>query len=380
MNLRLIAAASLFALISLTACVRPATPEGWSGGVVAEDRLYIGTMEGDLRALDINTGETIWRFELRGEDREHAIYGRPAIVGDTLYVGDYDGTLYALRTLDREEIWDTRVGDAQHIVGGPTIVDDMVLVGSSDGNMYAFDATDGSQRWSFPSGNSVWSTPTVVDGVAYFGSLDHNVYAVRLEDGSKAWSFPTGGAITAVPVVASGRVYVGSFDSVFYAIDARSGRKVWSFDGASKWYWGGAVATEDTIFAPSLDGVLYALDIDSGEVRWTLKTDAPLIGSPAVVSNRIAVPSMDGRVRVVRLQDGEDERQCNIGVKIRASLTAGEGKFIHEEVEYEGVIYLSASDHSIRALGVKQNGNPDEIWVHFTNEENPVPGDWVRSC
>ena len=47
---------------------------------------------------------------------------------------------------------------------------------------------------------------------------------------------------------------------------------------------------------------------------------------------------------------------------------------------HDGVVYVPASDHSIRALSIKENGNPDEEWVHFTNEEDPVARDWVRSC
>ena len=74
-------------------------------------------------------------------------------------------------------------------------------------------------------------------------------------------------------------------------------------------------------------------------------------------------------LRLVRLRDGSDERQCDVGVKLRASLS------VHEDF-----IYLAATDHTVRALRVKANGNPDEEWVHFTNEDDLVPPDWVPSC
>ena len=347
LDARLFLVAHLFALLSLVACARLGVPEGWSAGTVHGGRLYIGTMEGDLRALDISTGETVWRYELRGEETDRAIYGTPAVAGETLFVGGYDGILYAL-SLDGEEVWDTSVGNAEHIVGSPVVVDNLVLVGSSDGNLYAFDATEGSLQWTFATGNKVWSTPAVADGVAYLGSLDHNLYALKLEDGSEVWRFTAKGAITARPVVARGRVYVGTFDSVFYAVDARTGEEIWRFEEANKWYWGGALAHEDTIYAPSLDGNLYALDIDSGVLRWVLETGGPLVGSPAVIFDRIATPSLDGRLRLVRLRDGSDERQCDVGVKLRASLS------VHEDF-----IYLAATDHTVRALRVKANGNPD---------------------
>jgi outer membrane protein assembly factor BamB len=374
----LIVAAQLAVLLALAACARLGVPEGSSQGVVVDDTLYIGTMDGDLRALDIGTGETVWSFELRGEEpANRAIYGSPAVAGDALYIGGYDGILYAL-PLDGgdggdqvREIWDVIVGGGEPIVGSPVIADGLVLVGSSDGSLYAFDTSDGSFRWSFPTGNKIWSTPAVADGVAYFGSLGHKVYAVSVEDGIEVWPSPfeAQGAITATPLIVNGRVYVGAFDSVFYAIDAGTGREVRRFEGASKWFWGGAVAAGDTVYAPSLDGNLYALDIDTLELRWTLETGGPLVGSPVVVFDRIAVPSLDGWVRIVGLGEGLGEQKCNVGAKLRASLT------VHQDV-----IYLAAGDHSIRALRVKSNGNPDEEWVHRTDEDVTVPLDWVRSC
>ena len=381
---RLIVVAQLLLLLSLVGCARLGNPEGWSKGTVVGETLYIGTMEGDLRALDINTGDTIWTFELPGEDTQtRAIYGTPAVdvEGEMLYVGGYDGVLYALPLApdetrgDVRQIWDVRVGGGDHIVGSPVVAQvgdrGVVLIGSSDGKLYAYDAADGTFQWSFPTGNKIWSTPAVANGIAYIGSLDHSLYAVNVTDGSDAWPSPfsAGGAFTATPLIARGRVYAGAFDGVFYAIDAQTGSEVRRFEEASKWYWGGAIAVEDTVFAPSLDGNVYALDIDTLELRWTLKADDAVIGSPAIVHDRIAAPSMDGRVRLVRLTDGADEQQCNIGEKLRSSLA------VHDDV-----LYVSATDHSIRALRVKTNGNPDEEWVHFTDQEVSVPRDWVESC
>ena len=347
----------LLALVSLAACTRLGVPEGWPTAAVVGDTLYTGTMDGDVRALDAGTGELLWKFALRGEEVDPAIYGAPAIGDELLYVGGYDGFLYALTLADGLEVWNTSVGGSKPIVGGPVVADGLVLVGSSDGNLYAFDAAEGFFHWAFQTGAAVWSTPSVSDGVAYFGSLDHNVYAVDLRDGTKLWSFQAHGAVTASPVVARGRVYVGSFASVFFALDARTGKEVWRFDGADKWYWGGAVADESTIYAPSLDGNVYALDVDTGDLKWTLQTEGQIIGSPVVVSGRLAVPSTDERVRLVRLSDGLDERQYHVGSALKASLAA-EGN----------ILYVAAIDHSIRALKVTEIGGTTEKWVHETGE------------
>ena len=229
------------------------------------------------------------------------------------------------------------------------------------------------RKWRFPTGDKVWSTAAVADGVAYFGSMDKYVYAVNLEDGTEKWRFKTKGAVAASPLVARELVYVGSFDSVFYAIDAETGEMAWRFDGADNWYWGGAIADEDTIYAPSLDGSLYALDMDTGSVRWTLETEKAIVGSPAIVLDMIAVASSDGRVRLVRRSDGTDLDGCNIGEKIRTSLA-------ERVVGRNGFIYFAARDKSIRSLRIKPSGNPDEEWVHFTNEDDPLPRGLAPAC
>ena len=127
---------------------------------------------GEVRAIDVEDGSTIWRFALHGEERDRAVYGTPVLDGDTLYVGGYDSVLYAL-ALDGRDKWVEPLSDA--IVGGPAVADGVVVVGTSDGSLYALDAEDGSQRWRFTTGDKVWSTPALSEGVAYFGSLDHSV-------------------------------------------------------------------------------------------------------------------------------------------------------------------------------------------------------------
>lgn len=388
--------ALLFLTATLVACSRISNPAGWSGGVIADETLYIGTREGQVRALYIGRpdgrgemvaddgrelGEIIWEFDLRGEEQLRAIYGTPAVAGDVVYVGGYDGYLYALSrepdpNLLRQPklIWQERVGrgvdeDVDSIVASPVVADGLVLVASSDGYLYAYDIVERVEVWRFPTGDKIWSKPAVDNGAAYFGSLDKNVYAVRLEDGIELWRRATDGAVAAAPAVAGGRVYIGSLDSTFYALDAETGTVEWRFEESNNWFWGQAIVNEGTVLAPSLDGNLYALDAGTGDLQWFLETEGAIVGSPAVVFDMIAIPSNDGRVRVARLRDGAQLDACNLGESVRTPL-----------VEKDGHIYFSAQDHSIWSLRIKSNGNPDEIWVHLTNKDDPLPRGRALAC
>ena len=362
-------------LLALAACTRIGNPEGGSGGAVSGDALYIATRDGELVALDRSSGDKLWGFLLESEAKDLGIYGDPVVSGDVVYVAGYDGTVYALSTTETRGREPDVLADGRvpgNVVAGLVVADDVLLAGSSDGGLYAFDIVsepyfDIERREGplFETDGMVWSAPTVADGVAYFGSFDRGVYAVELEDGERRWRFPAGGGVVASPVVEDGLLYVGSIDGAFYAIDVSTGRAVWRFDGAANWYWGKALVSGGTVYAPSLDGNMYALDKQSGSLQWTLETDGELVGTPVIVRDFLAVPSLDGVLRLVNIGDGSVEFICDIEEALWSSL-----------VESDGVVYFRAHDRSIRALDVSQRGSPDERWQFKVRED---PGEQVVS-
>ena len=98
-------------LLFMVSCARGVgTPVGWSAGVVANDTLYIGTQDGEIRSVYIgpDTGDrflTDWTHVLGTEDNLVSVYGTPAISGEFLYVGGYDGRLYSLLLSNGELNW-----------------------------------------------------------------------------------------------------------------------------------------------------------------------------------------------------------------------------------------------------------------------------------
>ena len=377
-------ALALCALLALAACTTGTgcntvrTPEGWSSGAVSGDNLFIGTQQGEILAVEKQTGDLVWRRQLpTQEDTERAIYGRVAATGDAVFVGGYDGILYAYDT-DGDPIWQEPL--LGRIVGGPTVRDGYVFVGSGNvssgagigGALYAIDIATDDPAWTYRTDGPVWSPPTVSDGVVYAGSLDHSVYAVDIATGDGKWSFKSGGAVTSGIAVSDGLAIFGGFDSALYALDADSGDPVWRFDGASGWYWSAPLVADGVVYAPSLDGSLYALDADSGSLLWTFDSEGgQIVGSPVFVNELIAVPIADGgNSRVTLLEtNGSLLAACRIGDDVRTSL------------ESDGdLLYFSAKDSSIRALRIKGNGNPDEEWVFLTNEDDPRPSDRAKAC
>ena len=369
----------LILVIAAGGCAGIAVPQGWSGGLINQDKdtIYVGTAQGEMKAInilegdsrtsqyDLGPGEQLWTFNLKdmGHNAEQTdratIYGTPVIFEDRLYVGGYDGYVYVL-TLDGELLLEERIGDGDHIVGGPYVAGGNLLIGSSDGNLYALSSEDLTEKWVFSTGNKVWSTPVVDNGIVYFGSQDHVFYAINLNTGNKIWDFRVGGAITSTAVLFDGRVYIGSFDGIFYSIDGLTGKEISRFEGGKGWYWGTPITDGETIFIPSLNGSLYALSLDSLNPVWErpLETEGPIIGSPVIVGDFIAVPSRDEGVYLARLLDGRFEDRCDIDSPLRASLSA-----------VGNTIYFPVGN-SVRQLFVNPTGNFKGGWLHATDFES----------
>ena len=247
-----------------------------------------------------------------------------------VYFGTYDGLVFALDAETGREAWDGPTPIDGHIIGGVTLAGrdqcvgdqrglegDVLLVGSTDGILYALCTKDGSISWQFPQvGNvgEVWSSPTVEGNTVYFGTLDHNLYAISLEKGTPLWiePFSAGGAIVASPLVVDGKVYFGALDQMFYAVDARSGTTAWSrpFKGGG-WFWAGAVTHGNSIFAIDTSGRLYGLDKDTGLKQWEADVGGMVVSTPVLadfgVDVRLIVATKEGRLSVRRIDRDQEE-------------------------------------------------------------------------
>ena len=253
-----------------------AAAQGWSGGVIDNGVLFVGSMDGKLAAANITDGRLLWATPLESEEESGggfgcaqastavAIYGSPAVAGDLVCIGGYNGKIYAFsRDEAREEPrWVyPRQGDiAGSVIGGIIADKGKLYFGANNGIVYSLDTADGYKEWDFNAEDKdkIWSTPAIDGDTLYIGSFNKKLYALDTSDGSKKWEFEAEGAIVATPVIHNNTVYFGSFDRGFYAIDAADGNLKWKFT-ATNWFWAKAVVHNNTVYAACLDGKVYAL-------------------------------------------------------------------------------------------------------------------------
>ena len=54
--------------------------------------------------------------------------------------------------------------------------------------------------------------------------------------------------------------------------------------------------------------------------------------------------------------------------------------FVNSDSGNNSIVFVKTEAHSIIALQIKDNGNPDEIWIYLTNEDDPIPRDRIPAC
>lgn len=290
--------------------------------------VYIGSRDGNVYALDADSGDYLWEF-----DTESSVRSSPAVVpapddggdGDRrVYVGNQEGVVFALNADSGESVW--RFGTDNSVISSPVFVEKTVYVGSQDNTLYAIDATDGTERWTFETGWFVESSPAVADGTVYVGSDDNTVYALDAEEGELLWEFATGDRVRSSPAVADGTVYVGSLDQSLYALDAESGDMQWEFGTGGAVTSSPAVVTtgsgasaSGTVYVGSRSNRLYAVDTESGEERWQFDTGRPIRASPAVADGTVYVGSSSQNVYGIDAESGDQLWQFDTGRPVSAA-------------------------------------------------------------
>ena len=234
---------------------------------VADGRLFLGTHDGRLLALDPAKGEKAWEFTSGG-----SVLAAPAVAGGRVYFGSFDGHVYALDAASGHLAWQRDTRGA--VVSTPAVAGDRVVVGNRSYDLLGLDARTGEPAWT----RYIWfswveSSATVRDGVAYVGSSDAAaVYAFDARTGERRWKSDVYGWAWGQPAVTPARVYAGTASQKGYlaghkglvmALDRATGRPAWHYVAepaatGSYGFPGSPAVGGGLVFVTGLDGKVYA--------------------------------------------------------------------------------------------------------------------------
>lgn len=145
--------------------------------IINEDLMFVSEPPGSVHALEAATGNPVWRFDRAAPADVPLCCGQVnrgvAVAGSRVFWGTLDAHLIALDAKTGEKVWDSVIQDYRDgysITSAPLVVKDMVLIGVGGGEygirgfLDAYDIDTGERIWRFYTipedgkpGNETWA-------------------------------------------------------------------------------------------------------------------------------------------------------------------------------------------------------------------------------
>jgi polyvinyl alcohol dehydrogenase (cytochrome) len=218
----------------------PDASVAWSHPTVAGGRLFVGSQNGTVYALDARTGCIHWTFSAAGGVRTAMTVAPAGAARLVVYFADTAANAYALDAATGRTLWVRRVDDhpAARITGSPTFFEGRLYVPVASyeesqgadpqypcctfrGSVAALDAESGAVEWkTYMIAESPGRRGTSSTGVPLWGPA-----------GAGIWSAPTVDPARRALYVATGNAYsapAASTTDAVVALDLATGAIRWS--------------------------------------------------------------------------------------------------------------------------------------------------------
>ncbi|MCR9180019.1 MAG: PQQ-like beta-propeller repeat protein [Erythrobacteraceae bacterium] len=299
--------------------------------VIGSNKLFAEGTDGVIHAFDKKTGERLWTRgdgDMTKDQRPSAFGGGVSYENGRIYATNGIGEVKAVNADTGEVIW--KVTPAGPLRGSPTIAFGQLFVMTQDNQIVSLNIQDGSQIWD-ESGSTTQAgvfgvaAPSAGQGTVIAGYSSGELSAYRYENGRILWSdalartsiSTTVGSITDIdadPIIDSGRVYALGQGGRMAAYELVTGQRIWELNlaGISM----PAIAGE-WIFTLTDDARLLAIARSSGRVRWITqlqgfrkekKKEGPIFWTgPVLAGGNLWVASSRGEVWKISASDGSAE-------------------------------------------------------------------------
>lgn len=334
--------------------------------VAVADRIYAADAYGSVVALDRFNGKRLWSATI-GEPDDRPFFqfwdrrdpsfvsGGVGAGGGRILLGTVRGEIIALDAGDGRELWRTQV--SSEVLSRPAAGSDVVIAQTSDGRLLALEAADGTQRWSFDSQVPLLTlrgtaAPLLEGGLVFAGFGDGNVSAVDEASGAPLWKqrimLPKGRTeldrmvdVDGTPLFAGGLLYAVSFQGRLKALQPQDGSVVWELEASS---YRDLAEGYGHIYMVAEDDVVMAVAQRSAAVVWrqeALKNRR--LTSPVAFGNYVLVGDAEGYLHVLAQSDGRFVARRKIGDSLRSPV-----------LEVDDVVYVLAVDGRLEALEIKR--------------------------
>jgi len=288
-----------------------------SSAVIGEGKIFIGSDDGNLYALNFADGKRVWAFKA-----DSAVEAPPLLAGHSVFVGSVEGWFYALDAAAGDLLWKVQTGDkilaSANVVprgDGPA----RILFGSYDFKLRCLEAEKGATNWFFESGYYINGACAVADGRAVFGGCDAMLHVLQLDDGKEVSQIEAGAYIGASVALAGNRAYFGDYEGEFRCVDLARTNTVWHFHDQDAPFLSSAAVTEDRVVFGGDDKTLHCLNRADGKSLWSFPVQGTIQSSPVVAGDKVVFGSEDGRVYLLSLLDGRQLWYFDTGQPVTSS-------------------------------------------------------------
>lgn len=253
-----------------------------------------------------------WKFDTEGK-----VISTPVVSGEMIYFGSNDGNLYAVNKDTGLEVW--RYTLEFPILCEPAVQDDIVFFSGKD-IFVAVDAKTGTEIWlnnEQEKSDEIrrkdqWDyhdpTPVIDNGVVYFGSFAGYIFGYDMNSGEKVWEFDasSGNPVRTTPIILNGIIYYGDWKGCYRAVNIEKKKVVWENEFVSP-FQSAAVIQDDVLFVGGRDTRISAIDCNTGEIKWELKDSfgSWITGDPVVYGDNVYFATSDAKkVYALNMKDG----------------------------------------------------------------------------
>ena len=276
-----------------------------AGLVQQGNKLFTITDDGYVVCLHTTDGSLQWRYKITQSKIRRGQFSTPLLHHDTLYFGAHDGNVYALEAQTGKRRWVSFEGD--WVGGSPELNEkaNLLYICVETGlfkkhtTLYAFNILDGSVAWSYRLPGATTARPLLCK--------KSNTLVVATHTGSLVFLNASTGTflseetiapyeIYAAPVLDKNEEYLlitclGSDNNTtdgsavfMYAFKTKTITKL--FTGLSFGNFGGSILFKDTLIVPSLDKHIYALSLPDGKVLWKIDTQSRIFSQPYLADTK----------------------------------------------------------------------------------------------
>ena len=173
----------------------------------------------------------VWSTGTKGGDEVLRLGLGPAVADDRVYIAGHGGDVRALELGSGRSLWVSKTD--LDLSGGPAFGEGLVVAGSIGGEVLALDAASGAERWRIAVGGEVLSAPAIGAGLVIVRTVDGKLRALRVADGTEAWSYEQPVPRLTLrgngPPIISGDMVLSGFDNgKVIALALSSGDLLWT--------------------------------------------------------------------------------------------------------------------------------------------------------